>query len=311
MKSIHVLLMTLLATASAASAQTPPPLPPTPNYPFSEALEEAQEAEDCCECPFAKAMRDVQTALQRLRTMCGAAQAECGVQGCCKGCCTGAAAGCAKGSDAQPAKACSCAKGCSCCETCKSARTGEKAQAEQAQMPMPCPLMPAAPAPMIGWRMHAGPAVFQMVAQSAGTAPIVMSCPAPVVKPVKLETPDFEAHCDQMIHRGDTIQLVGHVLLLCKKHAQPLRIEGERIVLNLNDGSFVVEAGPALPRLPVPTMGFGVMRTTTFEGGNMHYGPCQTFGPVNALPAYDAVCPTNAIEVVPVPPTPVTCPRPR
>ena len=71
------------------------------------------------------------------------------------------------------------------------------------------------------------------------------------VRSAKLVTPDFEAHCDQMVHHGDSIHLIGNVMLLCKKHAQPLRIEGERIVLNLNDGSFVVEVAPTVPRVPM------------------------------------------------------------
>jgi hypothetical protein len=187
------------------------------------------------------------------------------------------------------------------------------------------------PAPA-GWKMQWGSGVVQIVAQPMPPAlpigagpygmPTLMGQAVPHgvylpvnlgAKPAKLVTPDFEAHCDHMIQRGDTIQLVGNVLLLCKKYAQPLRVEGQRILLNLNDGSFVVEAGPALPRLPAPAI--GVLRMSITD---------ETVRPASGVVPPSSVCPLRScdrpaelvapagiIEVVPVPTAPQTCPRPR
>jgi hypothetical protein len=330
MKSI-LMMMTLLATATAVSAQTPPATPPEqgnytrqspqyfpPSLPYPlEATEAAQQASDC---PFAKAMQEANIAWQRLRAMCGGAKTAgcnepcCGLSNACKGCGTGIA-GCAKGSEAaQPPKSCCCAKACACCETCKAAKTQEAVQVEQVQIPMACPMTMLPP--MAGWKMQCGPGGVQMVAQPMPAPPMM----GPHVtymavnlgaRPAKLVTPDFEAHCDHMIQRGDTIQLVGNVMLLCKKYAQPLRIEGQRILLNLNDGSFVVETGPALPRPVAPAIGVGVMRMSISESGIVR--PASSLVPP-CMP--DCVLRTaqpaaGIIEVVPVPPAPVTSPRPR
>jgi hypothetical protein len=72
-------------------------------------------------------------------------------------------------------------------------------------------------------------------------------------------TPDLEAHCQRIVHKDGMVILEGNVLMICKKHAQPLRIEAPRVVLNMKDGSFTVEA-QALTTLT--TSSFGVMRTT-------------------------------------------------
>ncbi len=293
MKSI-LMMLTLLATATAVGAQTPPVSPPTelpsPYYvPFTPAyVEPAQTpAQPASECPFAKALQDANVAWQRLLAMCGGAKTSCGMSNACKGagCGTGVA-GCCKGSEAaQPPKTCCCAKACACCETCKAAKARETVQVEQVPMPMVCPFaMP----PMGCWKMQCGSGSVQIVAQPVpappmGPYPMPMPMMGPALphavfmaanlglgnmsgaRPAKLVTPDFEAHCDHMIQKGDTIQLVGNVMLLCKKYAQPLRIEGQRIVLNLNDGSFVVEAGPALPRVSAPAVGVGMLRIESMQ----------------------------------------------
>jgi hypothetical protein len=351
MKSILVLMMaTLLATATAVSAQTPPRssspqyFPPTQSYayPPSKELESAQaqvDGDQTTECPFAKALQEANVAWQRLRALCGAAKmggcadGACAQTNSCKGngCAAGVTgvAGCAKGAqEVQAPKSCCCAKGCACCETCKTAKVQLNVQYGQCPVPMACPV-PTLPAPTASWRMQAGPATVQIVAQTmpAPVCGMVQAMPAPAcgmvpnfaymsttiaARPAKLVTPDFEAHCDQMIHRGDTIQLVGNVMLLCKKHAQPIRVEGQRIVINLNDGSFVVETGPVLPRPSTPAA-VGVMRmsigesSTIIRPASVYTQPC--------VPTYEcprSVCPTTGIiEVVPVPPVPVTSPRPR
>jgi hypothetical protein len=74
---------------------------------------------------------------------------------------------------------------------------------------------------------------------------------APAVKHAHLVTPDLEAHCIRMTHRGDTIILEGDVILLNKKHAQPIRIEAQRAVINMKDGTITVDG-------PGSMSGFGV-----------------------------------------------------
>ena len=326
MKSILVLMMAiLLATATAVSAQTPPQssspqyTPPTPAYSVKEleSLEAAQQ--QASDCPFAQALQEANVAWQRLRAMCVARMA--GSEGACieaKACkgagCASAVAGCAKG--ALEPKSCCCAKACACCETCKTAQT------VQAQCPMTCanpPVLRAMPScplcPTVGCQTQSGSFGVQIVAPTpaapVGMVPHVVYMSANVAaKPAKLVTPDFEAHCDQMIQEGNTIQLNGNVMLLCKKYAQPLRVEGQRIVINLNDSSFVVETGPVLPRASaaVPAVGYGIMRmsineTTTVRPVTTYAQPCT--------PAYE--CPrcvtpgTTVIELAPAP----TAPRPR
>jgi len=82
-----------------------------------------------------------------------------------------------------------------------------------------------------------------------------MSKPA---APVHLATPDLDAHCDRMHHRGDVVVLEGNVLLLVKKHAQPIRIEAQRVLVNMRDGSFTVESGLA----PVTSPGNNLLRSS-------------------------------------------------
>jgi hypothetical protein len=62
-----------------------------------------------------------------------------------------------------------------------------------------------------------------------------------------LVTPDFDAHCQRISHRDGHIVLEGNVMLLCKKHAQPIRVEGQRVILNLKDGTFTVETASQPP----------------------------------------------------------------
>ena len=49
-------------------------------------------------------------------------------------------------------------------------------------------------------------------------------------KPAHLVTPELEAHCQRILHKDGMIILEGNVLLLCKKHAQPIRIEAPRVM---------------------------------------------------------------------------------
>lgn len=121
----------------------------------------------------------------------------------------------------QATTPCNCAKACACCEHCKAAKK-VTVQAHTPPRPVAAPPVHWVPAP---------------------TPATVMSMPMmPPVKHARLVTPDFEAHCERMTQRGDMIILEGNVMLLSKKHAQPMRVEACRVVVNMRDGSFTVES---------------------------------------------------------------------
>jgi hypothetical protein len=72
--------------------------------------------------------------------------------------------------------------------------------------------------------------------------PIRAPVDAPRTQHAHLFTLDLEAHCERMVHTGNTILLEGDVLLLCRKNGQPVRIEAHRVILNMNDRSFTAES---------------------------------------------------------------------
>lgn len=181
---------------------------------------------------------------------------------------------------------CCCAKACACCESCK-AKPAVRAQAFPIAppvtwtMPIPPQRIWSGPTPQ-GWALPVSP---------PPSARVVLAMPASAqpTKAAHLVTPDLEAYCERIVHRGDTIVLEGNVLLLCKKHAQPIRIEAQRVFVNMNDGSFTVESN-ARPMTPTS---FGVMRTS-----GMSSPPIV----VPLLPSHEAVpAPRRIIQVVPVP----------
>jgi hypothetical protein len=94
--------------------------------------------------------------------------------------------------------------------------------------------------------------------QPGAGLPVVECVAAPAVKHVHLVTPDLEAHAARMTQRGDTIILEGDVILLNKKHAQPIRIEAQRAIINMKDGSVTVEGSGSISN-------FGVTRTSGVE----------------------------------------------
>jgi hypothetical protein len=93
------------------------------------------------------------------------------------------------------------------------------------------------------------------VCGSCQSSATVQVAAAPALKHAHLVTPDLEAHCTRMTHRGDTIILEGDVILLNKKHAQPIRIEAQRAVINMKDGTITVDG-------PGSNSNFGVTRTS-------------------------------------------------
>ena len=85
------------------------------------------------------------------------------------------------------------------------------------------------------------------------------------VRPAHFVTPELDVHCERIIHVGDQVILEGNVLLLCKKHAQPIRIEAQRVAINMKDGSFTVDS---MPR--TITTSFGVQRRFRRDAAVLH-----------------------------------------
>jgi hypothetical protein len=197
------------------------------------------------------------------------------------GCCALGLAGNVKCCETDQApKACGCVKACACCESCK-AKKDATAQVpawnpfgvvrlqynptRPAQLPAPgeaAPtyvpgltsagtLTPDLQFPGMGTPAclppQCVPGIVQVVpAQGVRAGFVRVVQVAHHVQPAHLVTPDLDAHCERMHHRGDMVVLEGNVLLLCKKHAQPLRIEAQRVLVNMRDGSFTVESATSL-----------------------------------------------------------------
>lgn len=195
-----------------------------------------------------------------------------------------------------PSAPCCCSKACACCESCKAQPAPKPAQpmmppAAVWTQPVPSPLPAARYQPPVAPPMPVAQQTYPMVpfvpSPMAITTPPGMIPMAPPVKPLpRFETPDLEAHCEKITHRGDTVILEGNVLLLIKKHAQPVRINASRVVFNMKDGSYTVENAQVTTM--TTTSAFGVTRTTA--------------GPPQPLPA--PVPAQRIIQIVPVPPAP-------
>jgi hypothetical protein len=300
----------LLAMATAVHAQTPPAAAP-PTQPDAG-------------CPAAnwyfQAFQDSAAALQKLRVMCAAGQAA----SCCD---AKAAAGAVKGCEVgQAPKTCCCAKACACCETCKAKKDMAAAGCEwnpfaQTRVaPQSAPMMPCAPPIAIAsqpWPMmppagpiclppHCGTGVVQIVpvrgdvieyrtmgTMDNGVTRVVQVMQPARVQPVHFATPDLDARCERIQQRGDVIVLEGNVLLLVKKHAQPVRIEAQRVIVNMRDGSFSVVSDDR----PATTTSYRVIQSTGGEMPNMRY---EIQLPTPTMPP--------ATRAVPVPPMPSAAP---
>ena len=250
----------------------------------------------CCEAASAGCAKGVQVHVQATRT--GNLMLGCGVNsnnGLVGNIACGAQSGCpiACGlkefiqlscplghTSAKATAPCCCAKACACCEACKSS-------AKQVNMAPPMPpltwaqpplpygvsgvqgriviALPPPSYPTYEYRQVVQVAPAQPVPPPPAFRPTPTAVRAPQQAAVKFITPDFEAHCETMLQRGDVITLQGNVLLLCRKHAQPVRIEAPRVHVNLKDGSWTVDSGVEMPR-PVsltptsgPTLAYDVM----------------------------------------------------
>jgi hypothetical protein len=287
MKPIRVLMMltALLATATVVYGQSPGYSLPSGLYPLPEELESlaaaAQATREECEITppawYTQVLQQGAATWQRLRAICSTCKQDstwCEADSAkVAGCAVGLAGSVKSCAAAQAPKGCACVKACACCEACKEKKeTTPLVQAQPMELTAEMmrimarlrgitQLQPAPPFPMIGVPPCVppvqGPGIVQMV-PVPGVRVVSVVQVAHYVKPVHLVTPDLEAHCERMHHRGDAIVLEGNVLLLCKKHAQPLRIEAQRVVVNMRDGSFTVESEVR----PVSSSSFGVQRTS-------------------------------------------------
>jgi hypothetical protein len=160
------------------------------------------------------------------------------------------------------------------------------------------PALPqVAPQPMV-YRVAQPGSVTQVwstpVPPPAGARVVVgMPTSGTVAMPAHLVTPDLEAHCQRITHRDGLVILEGNVMLLCKKHAQPIRIEAPRVVVNMKDGSFSVDSHAA----PASTTSFGVMRTSNV----VMPAPAM---PAQSMPVSPYTIERRVIEIVPVLPAP-------
>lgn len=70
---------------------------------------------------------------------------------------------------------------------------------------------------------------------------------------VHLVTPQMEAHCERLTSagNGEHIILEGDVQLTCNRNGQTIRIQGQRVIVHLSDGTFTVESASEF-RAPVP-----------------------------------------------------------
>lgn len=78
--------------------------------------------------------------------------------------------------------------------------------------------------------------------EQANKTPLLPRAPV-AVNAVHLKTAQFEANCKSLTSAGspERIILVGDVHLVCNKNGQVIRVEGQRVVLNLGDGTYAVE----------------------------------------------------------------------
>ncbi len=96
-----------------------------------------------------------------------------------------------------------------------------------------------------------------------GRQPAETAVQAPARSNVHLVTPNLEAHCERLTSGRDRDHLLleGGVNLVSNQNGQVIRIQGERVTVNLANGSFTVEA-TAEVRRPMPPP---VVPTTYYE----------------------------------------------
>lgn len=287
---IGMVAVTFFVSAALASAQS---ISIASHLAAVEAAVQQSTGPECSDCDvnwYVRALQHGATAWQRVRAICtpnqscgSACSMACPVLGVSKG--PGAAAGTVKGwqvhhatpttgtftfgicvgsdkgicgsgvcnetKQAAPltcplgftSAPCCCSKACACCETCKAKVTTARVQAVPA-MPMAMP-HPVAP-PVQTWTMPVPPPPGARAVVGLPTSNVL-------ARPAQFVTPELEAHCQRITHRDGQVILEGNVMLVSKKHVQPMRIEAQRVIINMRDGSFTVDSNVMAP--------VGVMRT--------------------------------------------------
>jgi len=130
-----------------------------------------------------------------------------------------------------------------------------------------------------GTRESASPGTVQLTPVASGSGWTMTPAAPPVHSLPRFESPDLEVHCEKMTHRGDTVVFEGNVMLLSKKHAQPIRINAHRVILNVKDGSYTVESARQIAPLPPTVSSFGVLRTSAVTMDRQTSAICDKMEP--------------------------------
>jgi hypothetical protein len=131
----------------------------------------------------------------------------------------------------------------------------------------------------------------------------VMCAPAPSSHKVHLATEHFEAHCNALhCVNGDPHRVVleGDVRLSCKKCGQSVHIEAPRVIVNMKDGTFVVESLKSAATSYAPAPGFDINMFSTPPAAACNHGSsfteCRGY-PLN--PAVTVVQPCTSVPAMP------------
>ncbi len=128
---------------------------------------------------------------------------------------------------------------------------------------------------------------YAMPVEAVRPATLTVSRKAPAAKRnVHLVTPNMEAHCERLTSGGnaDHIVLEGDVQLTCNRNGQSIRIQGQRVVVHLADGTFTVESAPeSRVAAPVSRVGYVVKPGAYLQ----------------TLPYEEVVCPPAAASSLP------------
>jgi hypothetical protein len=115
------------------------------------------------------------------------------------------------------------------------------------EMPMPANgVFPTLPTPVQALQDLAR--IRQVTMENAMAAAYAIAPPLPPVskRKVHLATAQFEANCERLTSVAESNQMLleGDVDLTCQRNGQTIRIQGQRVRVNLADGTFTVEAAP-------------------------------------------------------------------
>jgi hypothetical protein len=132
----------------------------------------------------------------------------------------------------------------------------------------------------------------------------VMCAPAPSSQKVHLATEHFEAHCNALhCVNGDPHRVVleGDVRLSCKKGGQSVHIEAPRVIVNMRDGTFVVESLKSMTTSMAPAPVFDINMLSTPPAAACNHASscmdCRSYIPLH--PAITVVQPCTSMPAMP------------